>query len=153
MSIHEQSEGDRVAIRPATKGMLTELIESTALMRLEDEGIDPRKHDYDLWHQTIEVLIAQRRIWIATDQGQLAFVIEIGTRCSKGTQIGSTYVPPKFRGQGIATRGMRAIVNHLLQDTEFVSLLVNEGNTPARKCYERVGFQYGPLYQLFGFTV
>ena len=85
--------------------MLADLIESTALMRLEDEGIDPRKHDYDLWHQTIEVLIAQRRIWIATDQGQLAFVIEIGTRCSKGTTIGSTYVPTKFRGQGIATRG------------------------------------------------
>ena len=33
-------------------------------MRLEDEGIDPRKHDCDLWHQTIEVLIAQRRIWV-----------------------------------------------------------------------------------------
>ena len=65
-------------------------------MRLEDEGIDPRKHDYDLWHQTIEVLIAQRRIWVATDQGRLSFVIEIGTRCSKGTQIGSTYVPPNI---------------------------------------------------------
>ena len=79
-------------------------------------------------------------------------MIEIGTRCSKGTQIGSTYVPPQFRGQGMATKGMRAIVNHLLQDTEFVSLLVNEGNTPARKCYERVGFEYGPDYQLFAFT-
>ena len=153
MSIHGPSEGEQLSIRPATKSMLVELIESTALMRLEDEGIDPRKHDYDLWHQTIEVLISQRRIWVATEQSQLVFVIEIGTRCSKGTQIGSTYVPPKFRGQGIATRGMRAIVNHLLQDTKFVSLLVNEGNTPARKCYERVGFQYGPEYQLFGFTV
>ena len=152
MYIREPSEGERLSIRPATKSMLMELIDSTALMRLEDEGIDPRKHDYDLWHQTIEVLIAQRRIWIATEQTQLSFVIEIGTRCSKGTQIGSTYVPPQFRGQGMATKGMRAIVNHLLQDTEFVSLLVNEGNTPARKCYERVGFEYGPDYQLFAFT-
>jgi hypothetical protein len=152
MSIHQPSEGDALSIRPATKSMLPDLIESTALMRLEDEGIDPRKHDYGLWQQTIEVLIAQRRIWVATEQGKLAFVIEIGTRCSKGTQIGSTYVPPQFRGQGFSTKGMRAIVNHLLQDTEFVSLLVNEGNSIARKCYERVGFQYGSEYQLLAFT-
>ena len=32
MSIHEPSNGEKLAIRPATKGMLTELIESTAMM-------------------------------------------------------------------------------------------------------------------------
>ena len=89
---------------------------------------------------------------MATEDDQLSFVIEIGTRCAKGTQIGSTFVPKKFRRRGYATRGMRAIVNHLLQDAAFVSLLVNEGNTPALKCYERVGFEYGDAYQLFAFT-
>lgn len=153
MSISERSNGPVLSIRPATKSLLTPLIQSTALMRLEDEGYDPRKNDIGLWQQTIEVLIAQRRIWVATQNDQLSFVIEIGTRCSKGTQIGSTYVPKTFRGQGYATRGMRAIVNHLLQDSAFVSLLVNEGNIPARKCYERVGFEYGDAYQLFAFTV
>ena len=152
MSISAKSDGPSLSIRPATKSLLRELIESTALMRLEDEGHDPRKKDLGLWQQTIEVLIAQRRIWVATENDQLSFVIEIGTRCSKGTQIGSTFVPKKFRGRGYATRGMRAIVNHLLQDTAFVSLLVNEGNIPARKCYERVGFEYGDAYQLFAFT-
>ncbi len=148
MFISEKSEGDTLNIRPATKNHLKDLVESTALMRLEDEGQDPRTKDYSLWQRTIEVLVAQRRIWIATEDDQLAFVIEIGTRCSKGTQIGSTYVPKKFRGRGYATQGMRAIVNNLLGDTQFVSLLVNEGNIPARKCYQRVGFQYGDPYQL-----
>ena len=152
MFISEKSEGDTLNIRPATKSHLKDLVESTALMRLEDEGQDPRTKDYSLWQRTIEVLVAQRRIWIATEDDQLAFVIEIGTRCSKGTQIGSTYVPKKFRGRGYATRGMRAIVNNLLGDTQFVSLLVNEGNIPARKCYQRVGFQYGDPYQLLVFS-
>ena len=153
MSIATPSEGATLSIRPATKSLLIQLIESTALMRLEDEGIDPRTKDLALWQQTIEILIAQRRIWVATEGHDLTFVIEIGTRCSKGTQIGSTYVPKKFRGRGYSTQGMRAIVNHLLRDTAFVSLLVNEGNTPARKCYERVGFEYGDAYQLFAFPV
>ena len=87
----------------------------------------PVKHDYDLWRKTIEVLIAQRRIWVATDQGQLVFVIEISTRCSQGTQIGSTYVP-SMHGQVFSTRESRhrqpPIARYVI-----VSLLVNEGNT------------------------
>ena len=151
MSIDARCVGETLDLRPATREYLPSLIESTALMRLEDEGVDPREKDPDLWNQTIEVLIAQRRIWIALEHKEPCFVIEIGTRAQKGTQIGSTYVPPKFRQRGLATKGMRTIVNLLLEETSTVSLLVHESNVPARKCYERVGFGYGDPYQLFAF--
>ena len=151
MYIKERSEGEHLNIRPATPEMFPILFESTALMRLEEEGMDPRIQDPDLWLQTIQILIARRLIWVAFDKGELCFVIEIGTRCQRGAQIGSTYVPPNKRGQGMATRGMRAIVNQLLSSSNCVTLLVKEENVPARKCYERVGFQYGDPYRLYSF--
>ena len=152
MHIDQNPLGDALNIRPGTKELLPQLIESTALMRLEDEGTDPRIGDYSLWQQTIEILVAQRRIWVGMEKGELGFVIEIGTRCKKGAQIGSTYVPRHLRGRGLSTRGMRAIVKRMLVDCDSVSLLVKEDNIPALRCYERVGFKYGEQYRLYSFV-
>ena len=44
-----------------------------------------------------------------------------------------------------------AIINQLLATSKCVTLLVKEENVPARKCYERVGFEYGDPYRLYSF--
>lgn len=135
-------------LEPATKEDLEQLIEYTALMRVEDEGFDPRERDLALWQKTVAVLISQQRILVHKQNNAIAFVIEIGTRCARGVQIGSTYVPPQFRKQGIATRGMRAIVQHALQKSTFVSLLVHEENIPAMKTYQRTGWKHHSDYRV-----
>ena len=46
-----------------------------------------------------------------------------------------------MRGEGYATRGMAAVVEHVLRDiAPTVSLYVNAHNVGARTAYERVGF-------------
>ena len=152
MHIDQNPTGETLNIRPGNKELLPQLIESTALMRLEDEGTDPRIEDFSLWQQTIEILVAQRRVWVGMVKGEIGFVIEIGTRCQNGAQIGSTYVPPHLRGRGLSTLGMRAIVQRMLADCKVVSLLVKEDNLPAIKCYEKVGFQYGDPHRLYSFV-
>ena len=48
---------------------------------------------------------------------------------------------PDRRGEGLATRGMAAVVDIVRREiAPTVSLYVNEWNTPARAAYERVGF-------------
>ena len=52
------------------------------------------------------------------------------------------WVPPDRRGEGLATRGMAAVVELVRREVApVVSLYVNEWNDPARAAYERVGFR------------
>jgi predicted GNAT family acetyltransferase len=52
------------------------------------------------------------------------------------------YVDPDRRGQGLAAAGMAAVVALALHDiAPVVSLYVNEHNVPARRAYERAGFE------------
>ena len=148
----EQSLGHPfLSLEPAKKEEFPIIFEYTALMRVEDEGYDPRVRDYNLWHKTVEVLMAQQRIWVSRlhTTNDINFVIEVGTRCSYGAQVGSVYVPPPHRGHGIGPQGMRGIVEVLLQQSSMVTLLVHEENAPACRCYDKAGFHNGTLFRLF----
>ena len=136
------TDASSLLVTAATTKWEAILIEYTALMRVEDEGYDPRERDLDLWTRTIQVLIAQKRILIHESNDEIVFVIEVGTRAKIGAQIGSTYVPPKFRNQGIGTKGMRGVINHLLKESQCITMLVNEKNKPAMRCYEKSGWKY-----------
>lgn len=127
---------------PAKKEQLEILIEYTALMRVEDEGFDPRERDLDLWTKTISILIAQERILVHNIYDEIVFVAEVGTRSQIGAQIGSIYVPKKYRRKGLGVRGMRGIVALLLKKSDFLTLLVHKENKPAYNCHIKAGWKY-----------
>jgi GNAT superfamily N-acetyltransferase len=133
-------EGDFLPLRPAQEQEFTFLYNSTAQMRLEDEQYDPRVKNAELWTKTVQALLAQQRILIGEKDGTPCFVIEVGTRCKIGAQVGSTYVLPEFRRQGLSVRGMRGLVRSLLPTCNRISLLAHEENIPAIACYRRAGF-------------
>ena len=65
----------------------------------------------------------------------------IGIITPYAAQVQGVWVPPDRRGEGLATRGMAAVVEAVRRDiAPVVSLYVNEWNGPARAAYERVGF-------------
>ena len=129
-------------LQPAKKEQLETLIEYTALMRVEDEGFDPRERDYDLWEKTITILIAQQRILVHTIQDEIVFVTEIGTRAKRGAQIGSIYVPPEHRKKGLGTKGMRGVIASLIDNSSFLTLLVHRENKAAYQCHLKAGWKY-----------
>lgn len=135
-------EGLFLHLVPAKKEQLETLIEYTAHMRIEDEGFDPRERDHDLWRKTIQVLIAQRRILVHNIRDEIVFVLEVGTRSRIGAQVGSTYVPPQYRGKGIGTKGMRGAIVSLRKDSDFITLLVHKENHIAYKCHTSAGWKY-----------
>ena len=135
-------EGEYLQLVPAHKAQLERLIEYTALMRVEDEGFDPRERDLNLWVNTISVLIAQKRILVHTISGEIVFVAEVGTRCKMGAQVGSIYVPEKYRRKGLGVKGMKGLVAALIANSDFLTLLVNKENKPAYHCHLKAGWKY-----------
>lgn len=126
--------------RPAVHKELDTIKQMSAEMMLEDLGFDPREKPEN-WHQTVERRIKERRCLIGLNGNQIVFVLDIGTMSGRGCQVGGTYVPPEFRGQGISSIGMTILTHKLLNRFPAVTLHVNEANTPAVRCYERSGFQ------------
>ncbi len=57
------------------------------------------------------------------------------------------WTAPEWRGRGIATACMAAVVNDALRRVApSVSLYVNDFNVPARRVYYRCGFQQVGLF-------
>ena len=81
-------------------------------------------------------------------EGRVGFMIEIGTRCEMGAQVGSTFVPDSFRGRGLGVLGMRGCLKYLVAHSSFVSLLCRESNIPAMKTYRRAGLQEGVGFRM-----
>jgi predicted GNAT family acetyltransferase len=57
-------------------------------------------------------------------------------------QIQGVWVAPEWRGRGLASRGMAAVVKDALRrSAPTVSLYVNDYNHAARRVYARCGFR------------
>ncbi|GMW03708.1 MAG: hypothetical protein AMXMBFR84_48420 [Candidatus Hydrogenedentota bacterium] len=58
-------------------------------------------------------------------------------------QVAFSMTHPKYMNKGMGTFLLKKSINSLLKDGyEDLILMVNEANTPARRIYERIGFDY-----------
>lgn len=121
---------------------------AASTMEREDLGVDPSAEDPELHAATVKERLKDGRTWVVERGGRIVFQINVGTSTPWGCQIGGTWVPPSHRGRGLATDGMAAICHKLLETHPMVTLHVNEGNPPAVRVYEKVGFQRGAAYRL-----
>jgi uncharacterized protein len=124
------------------------LVTHAARMEFEDLGRDPSLEDPELHARVVRDRIKQGKTLVVERGGRVVFQINVGTITPDGCQVGGTYVPPRFRGQGLSVEGMRATLAHLLERHPAVTLHVNEDNRPAVRCYERVGFIRATPYRL-----
>jgi predicted GNAT family acetyltransferase len=87
-----------------------------------------------------ERLVAQGRALARFDErGAVVFKAEIAAVTAHCTQIQGVWVAPAWRGRGIATTGMAAVLRHALRYAPVASLYVNAYNLPARRLYGRLG--------------
>lgn len=117
------------------------IAKNAAAMEVEDLGVDPSATDMALHERVVRERIDAGRTWVIHDHDEIVFQINVGTDSKRVCQVGGTYIPPKFRGQGLASRAMAALGRLLLVDHQVVTLHVNEANLPAVRCYERAGFR------------
>lgn len=117
------------------------LMPACIAMFTEEVGVSPIGPDGGAAYRArMADLIAAGRSFARIDDGTVVFKAEIGAVTPHACQVQGVWVPPQYRGQGHAIRGMAAVVRAGLRLAPIVSLYVNDFNLPARAAYERVGF-------------
>lgn len=128
---------------------LDALLEMQIGMLGEDLGITREEIDVDILRKRVKERVIGGKTLVARDSDGLCFTVYVGFRAKGGAQVGGTYVPEHRRGEGIATRAMRGVVQLLLADgLPRVTLHVNEANTPAVRCYVSAGFRSHSAFRL-----
>lgn len=145
---HSPPEGETLPIERAVPADLEEVRCMHAQMLEEDLGVRARDIDEASHRAQVRARIEAGKCWVVRGSTGLHFSIDVGTCGPLGAQVGGTFVPQAHRGQGVATRAMRALCTTLLADVPFVTLHVNEANTPAVRCYVSSGFTKANAFRL-----
>ena len=112
-------------------------------MYTEEVGVSPELGGgADLYRARVAQLVAKGWSFARIEDGRVVFKAEVAAASPYACQVQGVYVDPARRGEGLAAAGMAAVVAHALRDiAPAVSLYVNEHNVPARRAYERTGFE------------
>ncbi|HEU5158378.1 MAG TPA: GNAT family N-acetyltransferase [Streptosporangiaceae bacterium] len=113
-------------------------------MFTEEVGVSPSAGDGGvLYRARVAELIRAGRSFARIDDGRVVFKAEVGAVTPYACQVQGVWVDPELRGNGIAVRGMAALVEEALRTiAPTVTLYVNDYNTPARAAYRHVGFKH-----------
>ncbi|WP_243057323.1 GNAT family N-acetyltransferase [Nocardioides sp. SR21] len=131
-------------VRRTTRDDLDEVYPACVAMYTEEVGVSPEYGGgAELYRARVMQLIS--RGWSFArfdDDGRLVFKAEVACATPYAAQIQGVFVPPEYRGQGVATAGMAGVVEIVRREiAPVVSLYVNDWNTSARAVYEKVGFR------------
>ena len=146
-------EGPTLPVEPARLMDVEDLVPMHSQMLHEDLRIPLESIDeFAQWTSLHRGVSTGRYLVVrgGTVDEPLRFCIDIGTMGSAGTQVGGTFVPKTWRGQGIASAAMRGVVRYLLEERNLpcVTLHVHEENHPAVRCYERAAFKATGAFRL-----
>ena len=134
-------EPDR-KVRISVRDDLDALYPACVAMYTEEVGVSPELGGADLYRARVTQLISRAWSFARYDDGELVFKAEVACATPDAAQIQGVWVPPHRRGEGLASGGMAAVVNLVrARIAPVVSLYVNDWNVPARRAYERVGFE------------
>ena len=131
-------------VRRTTRRDMNELYPACVAMYTEEVGVSPEAGGGgELYRARVAQLVG--RGWSFArfdDRGRLLFKAEVACSSPYAAQIQGVFVPSAYRGAGLATAGMAAVVEIVRREiAPTVSLYVNEWNTSARAVYEKVGFR------------
>jgi predicted GNAT family acetyltransferase len=119
------------------------LFPASVAMYTEEVGISPLSNgggrDY---LERVTDLVRSRRAYAKFVSGKVVFKAELAVVTRHTAQVQGVWVAPEWRGRGLGTAGMAAVVRDTLRRVApSVSLYVNDYNASARAVYERCGFR------------
>ncbi|WP_238014747.1 GNAT family N-acetyltransferase [Dactylosporangium sp. AC04546] len=119
------------------------LFPAAVAMYTEEVGVSPTVDGGERsYRDRVAELVRARRAYARIVNGQVIFKAELAVVTRHTAQIQGVWTAPEWRGRGVARGGIAAVVRDALRRVApSVSLYVNDYNTPARRVYERCGFQ------------
>jgi predicted GNAT family acetyltransferase len=134
-------------VRVAQADELELVISAGVSMFIGEVGEAPQINDFRA--RAIE-LISMGRTYIRREGDQILFKADIGAIGAGALQIHGVWVAPEYRGQGIGSHGMAAVVRLSKKFAPIASLYVNDFNHAARASYKKVGFvEVGTFTSIF----
>lgn len=146
---------ERVVFRPMSEDDLPVIADM--VKELWDMGVDKLREDRfgkvggKSWAEWVSEKIVNALAdentyaYVTTVDGELAAFCSYTCQEAKGMgEIGYNGVKPEYGGLGLGTYQMEKILDYMRKrDLEFVEVTtgLNEGHLPARKMYEKVGFE------------
>jgi len=118
------------------------ILPACAAMFEEEVGYSPYLGGREFYSRRVEGLIRQGHSLVHLNEAQeVVFKAELGAVTSEVTQVQGVWMNPLFRGKGLSSGYMSAVVEHAQKVAPITSLYVNGFNVRARSTYERVGFR------------
>ncbi|PWU59691.1 GNAT family N-acetyltransferase [Micromonospora globispora] len=130
-------------VRRVRSGEVDRLFPAAVAMYTEEVGVSPLAEDGGRgYRRRVADLVRAGRAYARFDDGKVIFKAELAVVTRRTAQVQGVWVAPEWRGRGIATAAMAAVVRDaLVRVAPTVSLYVNDFNLPARRVYERCGFR------------
>jgi len=130
-------------VRRTGKSDIPTLYPACVAMYTEEVGVSPELGGgADLYRARVAQLVAKGWSFARIEEGRVVFKAEVAAASPYACQVQGVFVDPARRGEGLAAAGMAAVVAIALRDiAPVVSLYVNDHNVPARRAYERAGFE------------
>jgi predicted GNAT family acetyltransferase len=119
------------------------LFPAAVAMYTEEVGVSPVNGDGGRdYRSRVTDLVRGRRAYAKVVDGSVVFKAELAIVTRHTAQIQGVWVAPRWRGRGIATPAVAAVVADALRRVApSVSLYVNDYNVAARAVYARCGFR------------
>jgi RimJ/RimL family protein N-acetyltransferase len=134
-------------LRRATLSDLNQVVTASAAMMREEVEEDPLAERPAEFRWFIRDRIVRGDEYVWTDDDGICFRCNLSARTPDLAQIEGVYTPPGRRRTGLASKGLSALCQRLLQDTPRLCLYVNDFNHGAIRLYERLGFQHAFDFQ------
>jgi uncharacterized protein len=130
------------AVRLVRSDEVDLLFPAAVAMYTEEVGVSPVVDDAGRgYRRRIAELVRARRAYARIVDGKVVFKAELAVVTRHTAQVQGVWVDPMWRGRGLATPAMAAVVRDALRRVApTVSLYVNDYNAPARRVYDRCGF-------------
>jgi predicted GNAT family acetyltransferase len=131
------------AVRRTTPDDFETLYPACVAMYSEEVGIDPESGGGGpIYRSRVRQLIGLGWSFARIEDGRVVFKAEVAHATAHAAQVQGVWVVPDRRGEGLAARGVAAVVAAVRAEIAPVtSLYVNIWNEPARRAYTRVGFE------------
>jgi predicted GNAT family acetyltransferase len=119
------------------------LFPAAVAMYTEEVGVSPIVDGGERsYRERVGDLVRARRAYARFVEGRVVFKAELAVVTRHTAQVQGVWTAPEWRGRGIASTGMAAVVRDTLKRVApSVSLYVNDYNSPARRVYRRCGFE------------
>ena len=131
------------AVRLVRPDEVDVLYPAAVAMYTEEVGISPTADGGDgLYRDRVRDLVHAGRAYARIVDGKVVFKAELAVITRHTAQVQGVWTAPEWRGRGIGTTGMAAVVaDALRRAAPTVSLYVNDYNHAAQLVYARCGFR------------